>query len=153
MASSADEFMPTAKTMGGETGGHGMLGSLPPWAVGIGGGALAGREVGEVFGQPHVGMALGSAGGAARSVAAPFVNASRVAAQGADRAAQARVLTSSPEQAIADALARRAATRQGAVGPNAKALARALAAAAAVRSPSILSNPPPGLNPTDMLGN
>jgi hypothetical protein len=129
-----------------------MLGSLPPWAVGIGGGALAGREVGEVFGQPHVGMALGSAGGAARSVAAPFVNASRVAAQGADRAAQARVLTSSPEQAIADALARRAATRQGAVGP-AKALARALAAAAAVRSPSILSNPPPGLNPTDMLGN
>jgi len=53
MASSADEFMPTAKTMGGETGGHGMLGSLPPWAVGIGGGALAGREVGEVFGQPQ----------------------------------------------------------------------------------------------------
>ena len=53
MASSADEFMPTAKTMGGETGGHGVLGSLPPWAVGIGGGALAGREVGEVFGQPQ----------------------------------------------------------------------------------------------------
>ena len=47
MASSADEFMPTAKTMGGGTGGHGMLGSLPPWAVGIGGGALAGREVGD----------------------------------------------------------------------------------------------------------
>jgi hypothetical protein len=144
MASSADEFMPTAKTMGRGAAGHGMLGSLPPWAVGIGGGALAGREVGEVFGQPHVGMALGSAGGAARSVAAPFVNASRVAAQGADRAAQARVLTSSPEQAIADALARRAATRQGAVGPNAKALARALAAAAAARSPSITLQPSAG---------
>ena len=44
----------------------------------------------------------------------PFVNASRVAAQGADRCSPGEgVLTSSPEQAIADALARASSNPAG----------------------------------------
>ena len=143
MASSADDFMPTAEVMGGgSAGGHGFLSSLPPWAVGIGGGALAGRELGEVIGQPHLGMALGAAGGAVRSVAASFINAGRTAAQATDRMAQAKALTGSPNQALSDALMRRAATRPTTVGPNASAAMNAVARAAAARAPSLLANPP-----------
>ena len=132
MASTADQFMPTAKIMGGgAAGAHGLFSSLPPWAVNIGGGALTGRELGEVLGQPHLGMALGVAGGAARSIASPFINAGRLSAQAADRMAQAKALTGEPTQALANALKKRAAMGQITAGPVPSILANALARAAA----------------------
>jgi hypothetical protein len=70
----------------------------------------------------------------------PAINAGGTAAQTADRMAQAKALTGPPNQALADALMRRAATRPTRVGPNTSAAMNA--ARAAARGPSLLANPP-----------
>ena len=59
--------------------------------------------------------------------------------QGA-RAIRSKALTGSPNQTLADALMRRAATRPTTVGPNTSAAMNALARIAA--APFILANPP-----------
>src|SRR5271167_4938161 len=83
---------------------------------------------------PIAAHALGvGAGGRARDQRRP---------QTVDRMAQAKALTGSPNQALADALMRRAATRPTRVGPNTSAAMNAVARAAAARAPSLLANPP-----------
>ena len=54
----------------------------------------------------------------------PAINAGRVASQTADRMAQAKTLTGSPNQALVGALLRRAATRPSTVGPPRRPYAR-----------------------------
>jgi hypothetical protein len=82
----------------------------------------------------------------------PAINAGRTAAQTADRMAQAKALTGSPNQALADALMRREATRPITVGPNTSAAMNFLPRIAAARAPSLLASPPPGLGQTDTIG-
>ena len=136
MASSADQFMPTANKVG-PLGAHG--GGVGLWA-----GAEMMSPLLEAAGVPPIAAhALGVGAGLGwNKLGVPAINAGRTAAQTADRMAQAKALTGSPNQTLADALMRRAATRPTRIGPNASAAINAVARAAAARAPSLLANPP-----------